>query len=341
MTTAVTHNPRKLTIAERATNAAAKVLNLCHTLEGMRDDFIPLLPKLDDETVIAVRVGARAVSVWAWVIECACDAEMFSRVEAAKPGPKTADAEEDEDTGKVKAAGQQAYLDGKSVRTVYRNAQLFNTFGPELFATHGKELDDKGFWIAALDAPDPAEAIEVFAEKRTENPFWEVQDAQREVDIIRGRHDKAKQLFSEKVTTINRGVTFEWLKWTACPELEKLARSCPAPGLSKIFLDAMLECEEAADGIYLNNAQECVLYVWSLGKNTEKQLQDFTCLPRIEIRRVLEALAEKGYFVEKPKAWKSEQGRGTRIMEWHRTDKPMPELKITLPSGPLELNLNA
>jgi hypothetical protein len=336
---AVLRRPPRLTIQQRATNAAAGILNLCHTLEGMRDDFIPLLPKLDDETVIAVRVGARTVSVWAWVIECACDAEMFSRVEAAKRGPKTEDSDEDEEAGKVKAAGQQAYQDGKSIRTVYRNAQIFDTFGLEFIATYGKELQDKGFWIAALEAPDPHEAIEVFAEKKVENPFWEVQDAQREIDAIKGKHEKVKRLFSEQVTTLGRKAASEWLRFVADPELEKLARSCPIPSLSKIFDDAKQECKEAGDALFLNNAQECVLYIWSLGKNTEKQLQDFTCLPRVEIRRVLDALAEKGYFVEKPKAWKTAQGRGMRIMEWHRTDKPMPEFKIGLPQGPLELKL--
>src|SRR5690349_23550062 len=67
LSTTLDKTPRK-TLEERATDAAANVLHLCHTLEGMRDDFIPLLPKLKDETVIAVRMGARAVSVWAWVI---------------------------------------------------------------------------------------------------------------------------------------------------------------------------------------------------------------------------------------------------------------------------------
>lgn len=329
--------PQRKTMEERALNSAANVLQLCHTLEDIRDDFINVLPRLEDEVVIQVKMGARAVSVWAWVVECACDAEMFARTEAAKRGPKAADADEEAEAGKVKAAGEQAYQDGKSVRTVYRNAQIFNTFGLEFIATHGKELPDKGFWITALDAPDPHEAIEVFAEKKAENPFMEVKDAQREIDVIKGKHEKAKRLFSEKVTTIGRKAACEWLRFVAEPKLEELTTSCPFPILTKIFSDARQECKEAADALFLDNAQECVLYIWSQGKNTEKQLQQFTCLPPIEIRRVLEALAEKGYFVEAPKAWKSPQGRGTRIMEWHRTDKPMPPLKITLPEGPLEL----
>lgn len=337
MSTSTFERPPRRTLEQRATGAAANVLNLCHTLEGMRDDFISLLPKLEDEIVIAVRVGARAVSVWAWVIECACDAEMFTRVEAKKGGR----GHKDEDgEGKVAAAGQQAYQDAKSVRSVYRNAQIINTFGMETIATHGNTLQDKGFWIVALDAPDPHEAIEVFAEKKTESPFWEVQDAQREIDVIKGKHAKAKRLFSEAVTTVGRQAAYEWLEFKAKPSLNDLATECPVPGLAQqIFLEAVKQCAEVQDALFLNNAQECVLYIWSLGNHTEKQLQDYTCLPRVEIRRVLDALAEKGFFTEKEKAWKSTQGRGTRIMEWHRTDKAMPPLKITLPSGPLELNL--
>lgn len=331
----------RLTMEQRARNSAANVLQLCHTLEDIRDSFIEVLPRLEDEVVMEVKMGARAVSVWAWVVECACDAEIFARTEAAKRGPKTLDVEENAEAGKVKAAGQQAYTDGKSIRTVYRNAQIFNTFGLEFIATHGKELPDKGFWITALDAPDPHEAIEVFAEKKIENPFMEVNDARREIDVIKGKHEKAKRLFNEKVSAPGRKAACEWLMFTAEPELNKLATSCPFPLLAKIFTDAQQECREAADALFLDNAQECALYIWSKGKNTEKQIEDFTCLPRIEIRRVFEALAEKGYFVEKPKAWKSSQGRGTRIMEWHRTTKEMPILHINLPAGPLNLDLNA
>lgn len=332
--------PQRKTMEERAKDAASNVLHLCHTLEGMRDDFIPLLPKLEDETVIAVRVGARAVSVWAWVIECACDAEMLERVEK-RTGKKDESATHDGfiNEGREAAKRQQAYQDGKSVRTVERNAQIINTFGIETIAAHGGTLQDKGFWIAAVSAPDPFEAIEVFAEKKSDNPFWEVKDAQHEIDVIKGKHEKAKRLFSEKVTTIGRKAACEWLRFVAEPKLEELSTSCPFPILTKIFSDAKQECKEAADALFLDNAQECVLYIWSQGKNTEKQLQQFTCLPPIEIRRVLEALAEKGYFVESEKAWKSDRGRGTKIKEWHRTDKPMPPLKITLPEGPLELEL--
>src|SRR5688572_5456417 len=241
MNTTLERLPRQ-TVQERATTAAANILELCHTLEGMRDDFIPLLPKLEDETIIAVRMGARAIGVWAWVLECACDAEMFDRVEAKKGGRGNKD---EEGEGRKAAAAQQAYTDAKSVRTVYRNAQIINTFGLETIATHGNTLQEKGFWIVALDAPDPDEAIEVFAEKKTDNPFWEVNDARREVDAIKGKHDKAKRLFSEAVTTVGRRAASDWLRFAAIPELDKLATSCPIPELAKVFTETIKECQQA------------------------------------------------------------------------------------------------
>lgn len=329
--------PPGQSLQQRTAVSPANVLKLCRKLEDIRDQFVEVLPRLDDKTIDAVRMGAKAVSVWAWVVECACDAEILDRAEAKKGGRGRKD---EEGQGKVAAAGQKANEDAKSVRTVYRNAQIINTFGVETIATHGKTLQDKGFWIAALDAPDPVEAIEVFAEKKTATPSWEVRDAHREVDAIKGKHETAKRAFSEKVTTFSRKAACEWLRFTAEPELDKLATSCTFPMLAKIFRDAQQECREAADALFLDNAQECVLYIWSKGKNTVDQLVNFTCLPRVEILRVLEALAEKGYFVEKPRAWKTKQGRGTRIMEWHRTEKPLPLLHIDLPTGPLNLDLN-
>lgn len=324
-------------IVQNARGVIARIIDLCHTLEDSRDAVIEALPHLPDDGVIEVRMTARLVGVYAWVIEAAADAEMFARVEAKKGGRGNVDEEE---AGKVAAANQQAYLDGKSRATVYRNAQIINTFGKETILTHGNTLQDKGFWITALSAPDPHEAIEIFVEKKTEDPFWEVQDARREIDVITGKHDETKRLFNEKVTTVGRKAACDWLRLTAEPELDKLATSCPFPALANIFRDAQQECREASNALFLQNAQECVLYLWSKGRNTIDQLVAFTCLPRIEIVRVLEKLADKGYFVEKPKAWKSSQGRGMRIKEWHRTDKEMPIFHIELPTGPLKLNLN-
>src|SRR5687767_7085778 len=124
--------------ASLAKKRASRVLNLCHNLESMRDDFLPLLPILDDDVVMEIRVGARAVSVWAWVVEAACDAEMLSRVEKrTKHDPQSA-THDGLTKGREAAKREKAELEAKSTRTIERNAQIINTFGLDTIAEHGR-----------------------------------------------------------------------------------------------------------------------------------------------------------------------------------------------------------
>lgn len=184
---------RSLSTAEpiiaRSQNAVARILHLSHTLEQTRDAFLALLPEADDETVIEVRMSARSVGVWAWLIECACDAELVRRT-AKRAGRSKKDTNGE---GRMAALGQQAYADGKSVRTIERNAQIINTFGAEKIVTHGENLRDKGFFIAALSAPDPLKAIEMFEEAKTENAFFEVQDAWALVNELNTKAEKLRR----------------------------------------------------------------------------------------------------------------------------------------------------
>lgn len=316
-----------------AKKAAARVLNLCNTLEDMRDEFIPLLPTLDDEVVIEVRVGARAISVWAWVVECACDAEMFDRVEAARRGPKTAEFDDDDEAGKLKAAGQQAYLDGKAIRTVYRNAQIFNTFGQEFIAMHGKELQEKGFWIVALSAPDPAEAIEAFAEKKAVNPFFEVKDAQQEIDALKGKHEKAKNEFISAFRTVTRKAMGDWIRFTARVGILELKTNCPDPKLARVFQEMDDQLAEREEVLLIEDAEPALIYAWDKGWRTEKQMCDFTHLLPLEVRTTMLSLQDKGYFVEQEFQWKSKKSKGSRAKEWKRTQKPLPTIHVVAPTA--------
>ena len=325
----------------KAVGEAAKVLDLCRTLEDTREKFLPALPHLDDETIIAVRMGAASVGVWAWLIEAACDAEMLNRVEK-RTGKKVDESvmRGGFNEGREAVKRQQAYLNGKSSRTIERNAQIINTFGTDTIAEYGETLQDKGYFIACLTAPDPHEALEVLAEKKTENPFMEVKDAYKEIDAIKGKHTKAKRELNEAVTTIGRRAAYEWLQLQAEPALEALIRACPIPGFGdRVFKEAIKQCEEQRDALYLVNAQECLLYVWTKGYHTETEMKEFTRLPSIEIRRVMDALTEKGFFVEKQREWKAAGARGGRVKEWCRTAKPMPPLHINLPSGPISVEV--
>jgi hypothetical protein len=324
----VEQNPSQPSIAQRAAKAAANILHLCHTLEDIRDEFIPLLPELSDKKIIEIRGTARIVGVWAWVVECACDAETLKRVEARKGGRGKKDEEQE---GRLANIRQQAYRDGKGVSTLYQNAQIFNTFGLETILAHGNTLQEKGFWAVALSAPDPIEAVETFAEKKAENPFMEVQDARDEIDPLKQKHDKAKREFVEAFRTVARRAVGEWIRFTARPAIEQLKTSCPDTKLMKFWDDMDNQLAEREEAMLIEDAEPALILAWEKGYRTEPQMSDFTGLLRLEIRETMLNLQEKGYFVEQFQAWKPANARGQRTKEWKRTGKPLPVINVVAP----------
>lgn len=318
----------KPTIPQRTTKVVADILHLCHTLEGIRDQFIPLLPELSDKKIIEIRGAARIVGVWSWIVECACDAETLSRVDARKGGRGNKDEEQE---GRLATIRQQAYRDGKGVSTLYQNAQIFNTFGLETILAHGNTLQEKGFWVAALSAPDPIEAVETLAEKKSDNPFLEVQDAAAEIDPLREKHEKAKREFVETFRTVPRKAVGEWIKLTARPAVGQLKRDCPDPKLAKFWNDMDSQLAEREEAMLIEDAEVALFYAWEKGYVTEPQMCDFTGLLRLEIHTTMLSLQEKGYFVEQAQVWKPAKARGQRTKEWKRTTKPLPTIHLVAP----------
>lgn len=315
----------KPTIPQRTTKVVADILHLCHTLEGIRDQFIPLLPELPDKKIIEIRGAARIVGTWAWVVECACDAETVSRVAAQKGGRGNTD---DEEEGRLATIRQQAYRDGKGVSTLYQNAQIFNTFGLETILSHGNTLQEKGFWVAALAAPDPIEAVETLAEKKADNPFMEVQEAKSALDPLKEKHEKAKAQFVEAFRTVARKAVGDWIRFTARPAVEQLKTSCPDTKLNKFWDDMDSQLQEREEAMLIEDAEVALFYAWDKGYRTEVQMGDFTGLLPLEIRAAMLSLQEKGYFIEQAMQWKPKNARGSRSKEWKRTMKPLPQVHV-------------
>jgi len=173
----------------RSRDVVANIIHLCHTLEERRDALLAALPNLEIDEITEIRMSARIVGVWAWLIECACDAEALERAPKQKGGRGKVDTN---GTGRVAAAGQQAYIDGKGVNTVYRNARIIKTFGQETIIASGKSLQEKEFYVAATCAPNPHKTLDMFVEKKTDNPFFEPKDAWEVVNHLKQEAEKAK-----------------------------------------------------------------------------------------------------------------------------------------------------
>jgi hypothetical protein len=148
------------------------LFNYLDRLEEFENTVIELLPYGTDEEVEQTRIRARALGKAGWRIECACDAVLLSR-EPLKGGRGRIDIE---GVGRIAAARDEGKKKGKVASTVRRNAQIFNTFKTVLNDQHSL-LDDKGFFEAALRAPNAKKAIKMFEKERSENPNFSVGDA--------------------------------------------------------------------------------------------------------------------------------------------------------------------
>lgn len=317
MSAALKPKPRKT----RVTEALAEIIHGANSLEQTRDSLLLLLPELEPEEIKEIRDKAREVGTWAWVVECACDSEMFKRLES-----------KGDDVGVVAAVDKEAYLKGQSRSTIYRNAQIIDTLGKFLIDQKFADLTEKGFYEQALRAPDAEEALEVFAQKKADNPFFSVADARKAVEEIKETRSAARKAFVESIGGEKRKAMANWLHFDAHPTLDALRLRCPDTRCADDILEIIVQLLERHDGLFIEAAEEALLYAWEKGYNTDSLMSEFTFLPVSEVRRVMLNLQTDGYFIKQPQQWKPDQARGGRVSEWVRTDKPMPKITIKPPT---------
>lgn len=205
--------PQTIIEPPRATGALAKIIAQINRLEKTEHDLIALLPALPFDEVIEARDSVRLLQCTAWKIEIACDAEIWDRVATnlSKTGVKDAD-----EKGILAAVNKRAKELGCGASTVRANARLFHEFGPVLSSYQG--LDDKGFYQAALKADDPQAALESFAERKMENPFFRPADAWREV---LNKNDEPSSEHVEEISVLQDPAVREWLEKDIAEQIVK------------------------------------------------------------------------------------------------------------------------
>lgn len=156
---------------------ASHAIGFFNQVESQAAEIISALPAMSDEEVWGLRIQARSFGTMAWRIECACDAEIMNR-ESVRRGRGVKDVEQ---RGIDAAVRKHAYEIGVEPRTVYRNAAIHRTFFNSDTDVRNNDLAEKDFYLAALAADDPREAIENFAQEKTKNPFFAPRDAWRQV----------------------------------------------------------------------------------------------------------------------------------------------------------------
>lgn len=113
-----------------------------------------------------------------WLVRCAASAVLLERAQTV---PVRHDGDQT-GTGKMALARQLADRTQVSAATVLQDAQLWNTF----FTDEAQEeigdtshMSEKTYFLAALRADDPIEALKEIAEEKAKNPGFSTTEARR------------------------------------------------------------------------------------------------------------------------------------------------------------------
>lgn len=311
----------------RQTAGLAKVINQINKLERIERDVIALLPSLTDDEVIDTRTTARLLYASAWKIEIACDAEIWDRTQKAMRGRGNVDSEE---KGILAAVNKRAQELGCGASTIRKNAQLYRRFEKVLSAEQNI-LDDKGFFQAALTAEDPDAAIEQFAEKKINNPFYRVADAYRDIEQEKQEAERQREGVTAAIRAMQMRALADHIEQEGIPATEQLMTKCPnAKFASSFWGEQLQQLKERLVDMRNNEFRSLLVITWHRGNQTTDAMVEHTNLPKVDVVRIMHALEDEGYFVEKHLEWKSEQGRGATGKIWRRTDKKLPA-HLTVP----------
>lgn len=172
---------------EQRTETFGNLFDYLNRLEEFQETVIELIPFASDEQLQQTKERGVAMGGAGWRIVAACDAEILARTRKLVGGRGNKDTE---GVGKTAAVKERAKQTQKSDAQVYRNAQIVNTFGKSILNVQNPLLDDKGFYEAALRAPNPKKAIRLFEKEKHDNPNFSVRDAFRLAKELKSNRTK-------------------------------------------------------------------------------------------------------------------------------------------------------
>lgn len=257
-------------------------------------ELISSLPTMEEDDVVKLRLNSKRLSVHAWVLEIACDADLWNRAQA-KRGRGNVDVE---GVGINAAVAKRAKELGLTPKTLRTNARLFRLFGENVNRTV-HILPEKEFYKVAAKTSDPQETLQTFITEKESNPKFNPAGASR---LLTSK---------KKDTTANKAAIVE--KFTQ-PEEKSLSQhtreflvvvrqyreSCPSEDFKKRMYDPILEdFEEFLEGDLADSAtKSAITDAWLNRCTTEEQIVNRTKLPHPEVKRLLGVMERDGEFIK-------------------------------------------
>ncbi len=291
-------------VLSRQTEALANIFGQLNRLDRLEDDVISLLPSLTDDEIIETRTYARGMGKTAWKIEIACDAEIWNRSYARRGRGNKDEAE----TGIMASVNKRAAELGCGASTIRKNAQLFNEFKTVLSVEH--ILDDKGFYQAALSAPNPQKMVQEIARRKAANPLYSVRDAWRDVD---GQKTRARTGGDKSDMP---ALLKAHIERTVAKIEKEIIPDCPDGTFARRFYSEWLNelrFELHERGIIDN--QEKLIDAYDQGYRTDEALQKVTGIAR---GIILQILGDRLGWEKVREGGKTEMARGDRRWIWRK-----------------------
>lgn len=283
---------------------AVLATNLVQTLSG-----------ISDAEVSHVRRTAQKLGIYAWILECACDAEIWSRHEQFKSAPGRSDTE---GTGLMPAVRRRVEEVGYSPKTIRLNYRIFRTFKDRLRETV-HILPEKDFYIAALKYKEnPNQALDIFIEERKKNAHFRPIDAKRllAVKVVQERIAQIDETV-EVQDTIRDHVDI------VISRINEFKRDAPDRRLVTSFYEEWCrQLKEYLEDYSLTVNEEKILRAIERGNHKESQIASYTQLPIKSVSLILNELEEKGECESVLQRGETEVARGGHIRLWHKIGDP-------------------
>lgn len=273
-------------------------------------DIVLSLDSQSEEEILDTRRRSKLAGRFAWRIEAACDAQVIGRATNVR-GYNFRNGSGTSKSGVMVAARRQAKKVGCTPAVVFQNAQIFKLI-QEVEGAHSENstriqnLDEKGFFRAALSATNPFEAVLLFAEKKATLKRFRVTDAERL--LIRERLTKRDSSLKaiSSIRSAPRAERFSYLKKLRC-----LLTECPdADLLGRLGLqDCLDDVVDEIGNMYDEDVEKAIKKHWSSTHRTATAISALSSFPAEDIERVIGEVGEPGspmFFAvpeTKPQVW--------------------------------------
>lgn len=301
---------------------AATLLTQAARLTKVEQEVIAKLPDQDMDQVLETRANAKLLSETAWRIECACDAQIINGARNMRRKGRSGDRE---GLGIMAAVRRQAKKANCTPQTIFKNAQIHRLIVQAESANPGmttslRVLNERKYFVIALNAAEPLAALELFIEKKKTLSRFRTTDADR---LLEREGLTKKAVMSSAISDVRdsmpelstRAAELEHIEQTMELIRGQIAK-CPSTEIVRVHESFIEDLRDyMTEYLFDVDAAAALRRAWALGNHDDKLLARATSFPEDVVHREMRMMASAGQFILIPHSQPS---------KWHKVGEPLP-----------------